>query len=114
MNTMQFSFHVINLLLFLLTAVNYAYTITYIKRTPCREFTKEYMYKESVAGIGVATAFMAMQADWVLQQHNQAVGEATSWGWLVFDYCLAIFLIWNADRIRHFCQERLGMVLRDK
>lgn len=30
--------------------------------------------------------FIALQLDWILQDHNDAVGDTTAMWWLVFDY----------------------------
>jgi hypothetical protein len=105
MTLTQTVFHTVNLILFVAAAVGYARTIRYVWRSETAAFTKEYMIKESIAGMAIGGIFVLLQLDWILQNHNESVGDITSWAWLIFDYMLALFLIWNADRIRCFCLE---------
>lgn len=65
------------------------------------------MYKESAVGILICMLFVVLQIDWVLNSHNESVGDATSYAWLVFDYLLAMYLIWNSERIRYFAKSKI-------
>ena len=53
-----------------------------------------------------SSIFMALQADWIKEDYNTLVGDATAYAWLAFDYfnglallsfatCVRIFLSWK-------------------
>lgn len=103
MSLSQTALHLVNLGLFLYACINYGRATRMVWRSKITPFVKEYMIKESLAGIAVALIFVVMQADWIINEYNEAVGNPTSWGWLLFDYALAMYLLWNGDRVRNYC-----------
>lgn len=56
------------------------------------------------AGVGLTALFVFLQIDWVVSNHNSAVGDGTSWAWLLFDYGLAVYLLLMGTLMRVLAQ----------
>lgn len=47
----------------------------------------------SVSGMVLSALFIALQLEWVVSGHNESVGNVVSYLWLVWDYCMGVFLV---------------------
>lgn len=61
------------------------------------------------AGACLTALFVFLQADWIVSNHNSAVGDGTSWAWLLFDYGLAVYLLLMGTLMRVLAQWRGGV-----
>lgn len=104
----QITLHVINLMLFLLAALTYAQVMVRIWQIP------HFVNKRStdvitsynafrlmghvlcLVGMLLCLVFVALQADWIINNHNEAVGDLTSMMWLLWDYLAVLFFLVNA------------------
>lgn len=102
-------FHLITLSLY--TAITYiALTnIHYVHRAPDIPYLKGWFYLFSVTLACQASTFTWLQIDWVVNNHDAAVGEDVSYAWLLFDYfngfallsismALRVYLKWHSSR----------------
>lgn len=76
--------HVISLILYITAIV---ISVCNIKKAftipqPLRKLVIAYI----TFAIMTCSIFIALQLDWILQDHNDAVGDTTAMWWLVFDY----------------------------
>ena len=92
--------HIINIMMFAYAAFLYLKLTRMVWRSQLSAIYKEIAIKEALAAIFVSGVFVIMQLDWILAEVNTKVGDWRSWGWLVFDYCLAIFMCYHADKER--------------
>lgn len=93
MTDMQYILHAVCIFLFFM---NLGFTLASVRSIWKSSFAgglKQSMVTAMFSSAGLSALFIYLQLDWVLSGHNESVGEAVSWAWLVFDYLLAIFLI---------------------
>lgn len=93
MESLQLWLHIANMILFVFAGVVWASVpIVLIKKHIDPTFAKLGMLT-AVFAITLVLVFILLQMDWILSEHNAAVGNLTSYLWLIWDYNLAIFLI---------------------
>jgi len=102
----QFTLHAVNLILFGVVLYIHAQGYREVLRCRASQIIKRLGKNVMLAGMAIAALFLLLQADWVLSAHNQSVGDAVSWSWLLFDYALAVYLLINGTLIRVFAQWR--------
>lgn len=93
MTTVQTFLHYACIMMFVVSA--FFHTIAAVKtfRSRFNKHIRRAMLGSSAFGAGLSVLFIFLQLEWVISGHNMVVGNIVSYGWLVFDYMLAIFLI---------------------
>jgi hypothetical protein len=92
MTYVQLVFHIANLFLFILA---FFIWITVRKRILLLRIAP--LFKGTGLAVVYSVLFLSilfvyLQIDWILSSHNEAVGDFTSYVWLLWDYFLVIFV----------------------
>lgn len=106
MTNVQYTLHIVNFLLFGIAL--YIHARGYVEVRECRAamVVKRLGKNVMIAGASVSSLFLLLQADWVINQYNEAVGDSTSWAWLLFDYALSVYLLVMGTLVRVFVKWR--------
>ena len=102
MGNVQATLHAVNIVMFCIAF--YIHVLGYIEINRCRaaDIIKRIGKNTMLAGIFVTSLFLFLQVDWLLQNHNQAVGGPSAWSWLLFDYALGMYLMIMGALVRVF------------
>ena len=102
MQDVQFTLHVVNALMFAVSL--YIHTRGYFEAKGCiaTVIIQRLGRNLMLAGAALSALFLYLQYDWIMSSHNLAVGNSTSWAWLLFDYALATYLLINGTIVRVF------------
>ena len=106
MEYVQFVMHTINGVMFIFALYIHVAGYREVSKCSAARLIRRIGKNTMLAGIALSCLFIFLQADWVLNSHNQAVGDGTSWSWLLFDYALAIYLIIMGTLVRVFANWR--------
>lgn len=91
--------HILTLFLFITASSLIVKELVYVRNTLnlyCTEtnsITKSTLYCALVSSLIICVVFIVLQLDWIINDYNSDVGNATSFLWLTFDVFLGIFLI---------------------
>jgi hypothetical protein len=114
MTTAQLWMHIVNIGFFFVATVIWWTVVLRIRRYPFISAYKRVGYLAAATALTLTTIFVMLQADWIWSGHNEAVGNLTSYAWLVFDYLLSVFMIslgmWslaNIEIIANACDDFL-------
>ena len=94
-----YSGHILTLLLFSVALVLIIKELIYLHNSLiifCKEsksVVKATLYASLCSSMVVTIVFIVLQLDWILNNHNEAVGNITSFTWLIFDTALGVFFI---------------------
>jgi hypothetical protein len=93
MTSAQIYMHAVNLGFFICAAILWFFVL---KRIFLFRFPIVFRLVGAVTAITaiiLCLVFLVLQWDWIVSGHNEAVGNVTSYLWLIFDYSLAIFML---------------------
>lgn len=93
MDITQLTLHIVNLLIYLIVLVLSLYNFKLILNCSKSKLIKNPLLVRNLLTLILAVIFVILQLDWVINNHNQSVGNLTSYLWLVFDYFLASILL---------------------
>ena len=93
MSWAQLWMHIVNLSFFVMAAVLWGVVVRRVWQTEFTQAFKCVGILTGVTAVALSITFIFLQYDWIVNQHNQAVGDLTSYLWLIFDYGLSVFMI---------------------
>ena len=100
MTTVQVLLHYTCILMFVVASFLHLSSAIKVYWSKFNKHIRRAMFGSSAFGAGLSAMFILLQLEWVISGHNEAVGNIVSYGWLVFDYMLAIFLMSTAIVIK--------------
>jgi len=93
MSGLQASLHVINLIVFGIVLLVWSTTARTIMQSNFHPTFRNIGLAAAFGAMALTVSFVALQLDWIISSHNAAVGDVTSFSWLIFDYALAFFML---------------------
>lgn len=112
MNYVQFVLHLFNAVLFAGAVYLHAWAFVELMRRNAPSILKTTLLGVILSGVGLSLLFIFLQADWVINEQNENVGDVVSWSWLLFDYILGGYLCFNAVLVRNFILWRTITIAR--
>jgi hypothetical protein len=112
--------HIINLWLMVAAAVLWAGVTVDLMRSKFQATFGTLGHLTAMSGVALCGLFIYLQIDWIVSEHNQAVGDFTSYLWLIWDYALSVFMIalaaWcrvNVQIIGRHCDEYMAPEVKE-
>lgn len=104
---LMYTGHMVSLALYLMVLVTCVSLLwALLKGTRLTGFNLFIVVAFAVSLTLQSSIFMALQVDWISEDYNELIGDATAYAWLAFDYfnglallcfatCVRIFLSWK-------------------
>lgn len=93
MSSVQLALNIASIFLFAIASCQY--TRVFIDLRKCN-IPKEVMKLAKIIclfGLALSVLFVVLQTDWIIKNHSDSVGSATSWSWLVYNYLMGVYLV---------------------
>jgi hypothetical protein len=93
MNNAQLYMHSVNIGFFVCAALLWLWVL---RRIFYFNFPRTFKWTGALTALTaviLSILFIFLQWDWIVSGHNEAVGDLTSYLWLIWDYALSLFML---------------------